>query len=59
VPISQKVNHNEHVPVDIIAPDQKYQYNPPKKEAPQLDRFGGLAPFQHHAFDDDMQGLDG
>eukprot|EP00347_Sterkiella_histriomuscorum_P020741 403336650 len=54
------MHHNDHVPVNIVAPDQNIQVRPKKQgaEPPQIDRFGGLGPFQHHHFnqdDDDNQ----
>ncbi|CDW76048.1 katanin p60 atpase-containing subunit a1 [Stylonychia lemnae] len=46
--------HNEHVPVQIVAPDQNLQIKPQKQnQVPQIDRFGGLAPFQHHHLSQD------
>ena len=47
--------HNDHVPVNIVAPDQNLQVKPQKQsQVPQIDRFGGLAPFQHHSLPDDF-----
>lgn len=52
-------NHNEHVPVDIVAPDQNIKVQPQQNKGNALnqmaDRFGGLPPFQfHHLNDEDL-----
>lgn len=43
----------EHIPVEIITPDQNYMMKPPipmpiAKKQPSFERFGGAEPFGHH-----------
>ena len=46
-----KSAHNEHVPVNIVAPDHHIYVRPSPKMAGNglpSDRFGGMPPFQFH-----------
>ena len=54
-----QLNFNDHVPVDIQAPDQNIVVKPSKNaKQPNFERFGGAAPFMHHHFPPEDMNMD-